>query len=272
MGIKTGFLKYAALVGFAIATSLAHAVPVLQIGAPAGVGDVGTYADYTVNLTDPTEKDTAVTESSTIYVAGVYQNNNVLNLGAQFGSGSDWSAISSNYQVFNGKGGILVAAVPDGQLAAAIGTLLVNGNTAFHSSSTLNSLFPNNHDPLKDSVSDFLFFDIGNFVKNLNQVPDFKDETGTADGEIKTLTISGFGSLAWIHFDVLAIETSEQGGGSNVKIVSTIENNPGSHDVTWKKEGGGGGTQEIPEPASSGLLGLGLLAIGALRRRKVARI
>lgn len=34
----------------------------------------------------------------------------------------------------------------------------------------------------------------------------------------------------------------------------------------------GGGTQGIPEPASLGLLGLGLLAIGVLRRRQVTRV
>lgn len=271
MGIKTGLLKYAVVAGFAIATSTAYGVPVLQIGAPGGSGE-GTYANYTGSLTSPTESDTATTSGSTIYVAGVYQNNNILNLGGKFGTGSDWSAIDSAYPSdFNGKGAILLAAVPDGQRVAAVSSLQVNGNSAFFSSDTLSGLFPDNHAPLKDDVSDFLFFDIGNFTNTAGAVPDFTTETGAADGQIKTLTISGFGNLVWIHFDALAIETSSQGNPRSPRIVSTIDNNPGSHDVTWKVGGppnvGGG---NIPEPASLGLLGIGLLALSAVRRRKAA--
>jgi len=65
-------------------------------------------------------------------------------------------------------------------------------------------------------------------------VPDFDDETGAADGEIKSLLLSGFGTLPWIHIDVMALETSELGGNNNTRIVTALEGNPASHDVTWK--------------------------------------
>ncbi|MCP5159415.1 MAG: choice-of-anchor N protein [Gammaproteobacteria bacterium] len=266
MGIKTNLLKYAALVGLVIATSSAYSVPVLQIGAPGGPGE-GTYADYIANLTNPTESDTAVTRGNTLYVAGVYQNNNVLSLGGQSGSGSDWSSIDSAYAVFDGKNAILLAALPDDGNADVVSNILkINGFNPFYTSDTLDGLFPNNHDPLKDGISDYLFFDIGDFAKNSDSVPNFATETGAADGEIKTLTLSGTTGLAWIHFDVLAIETSSQGP----RIVSTIENNPGSKDVTWKEEDDGGTpTGIIPEPATLVLLSLGLLALGTIHRQKI---
>lgn len=195
----------------AISVSGAYAVPVLQVGAPAGSGDSGTYADYLSSLTNPTEQDTARTSGNTIFVAGVYQNPNVLNLGGQFGSGQDWGAVNSNFISFNNHRAVLLVAVPDGQSGSL--TITVDGGSSlnpFLTSSTLSSLFPNNHDPLKDNIADFLFFDIGDFAKNLNAVPDFATETGTADGQIKTIVFSNSG-FDWLHFDVLVLQTSEQG-------------------------------------------------------------
>lgn len=264
--MKTITKVTAALIGLS-ALGSAHAINVLQVGAPAGTGDTGIYADYKPILTDPTEADTAVTYGSTIYVAGVY-NNNVLNLGGQFGMGGDWSSIVNNPPsgtfpaVFDGKGAILVVSVPDGSLLDALG-LTINASSSFYSSSTLSNLFPNNHDPLKDSVADFLFFDIGDFAKNLNAVPNLVDETGSADGEIKSLTLGGTGNLDWIHFDAMAIETSDQGR----QIRTTWESNPASHDLTWKTSGGPPTSGPVPEPGTITLLGLGLLGAFFYRRR-----
>lgn len=228
------------------------AVPVLQVGAPGGLGE-GAYANYQASTTNPTETNTAITSGTTLYVAGVF-GSNTLSLGGQ-SSGSDWGAVSA-YSVFNGRDAIFLVAVPNGFLSMALSGLTVNGNTAIHSSATLSSLFPNNHDPLKDGISDFLFFDIGDFVKNIGVVPNFDTETGAADGQIKTLTLGGTAltSLAWIHFDVLALETNTQG---QTGIRTTIENNPGSHDVTWKKPNGGTPPFQIPEPGVLLLVGAG---------------
>jgi hypothetical protein len=233
-------------------SSAAYAVPVLQVGAPAGAGDTGTYADYHSSLTNPTEADTALTSGNTIFVAGVY-GPNVLNLGGQFGSGKNWSDFGYPTD-FDTHGAVLLVSIPEGQSLTA---LTINGFSPFYTSTTLSGLFPNNHDPLKDGIADFLFFDIGDFANNSNAVPDFASETGAADGEIKTLTLGNYSGYSWLHFDVLALQTSEQGGGNGTKIVTTLENNPGSHDVTWKP-GPPTPPQPAPEPGILWLLGSGL--------------
>lgn len=264
----------AALIATLFTAGAAQAQPVLQVGAPAGPGDLGTYADYG-DGTNPTEDDTAFTSGGTIFVAGLYQNDNVQNLGGQFGTGADWSTVTLPGGAdpipvaFDGHGAILVVSVPDGSLALPL-TLTVDGDSAFFTSED-KSYFPNDHDPVKDAIADFLFFDIGEFIESV-LIPDFADETaGSKLGEIKSLLIAGFGDLAWIHFDVMALETSTQG---QTGIRTSLESNPGSHDVTWKPDGDGPGPDpevDIPEPGTLTLFGAGLAGLALwLRRRQAA--
>lgn len=245
----------------------AHAAPVLQVGAPAGSGDAGAYADYGGG-TDPTEDDTAFTSGGTIYVAGLYQSDNIASLGGQSGSGLNWSSFGLP-NVFDSHRAVLLVSVPDGFLAAAQAFLTVGGIFAFHGSED-QSYFPDNHDPLKDAIADFLFFDIGDFAKSV-KVPEFGQETlGNKLGEIKELLIAGFGDLAWVHFDAMALQTSTNG---STAVTTTLQNNPGSHDVTWKPGDGPGPDLriDIPEPGTLMLLGAGLVGAALwLRRRRAA--
>lgn len=251
--------------------SYAYAVPVLQIGAPAGTGDTGTYADYIFSLTSPTEEDTAITLRDTIYFAGVYADD-VDHLGGFYTndsvSGRDWSDFDSIPVVFDGHGAIVVASVPDGATGSL--TLTVNNLviTAFYTSES-EDFFPTEHAPLKDEVSDYLFFDIGVFSNNSNAVPNFDEtETDLKNGEIieASITVAGYD---WIHFDLMALATDVE--GNNVNQITSWDANPGSHDVTWKDGGGGGGGGggPVPEPATMVLMGLGLIGLGFGIRKKV---
>ncbi len=271
---------------FLILPSLVLAVPVLQVGAPAVPGEgTNDYADYIDTLTNPTEEDTAVTYGNTLYVAGVYANN-VANLGGQYSNGDNWSDFEGPAEEgslpfpsdFNAAGAVLVASIPDGSLlnASTFTLQIIDSSSSaidyFYSSEEF-SYFPNNHDPLKDDVSDFLFFDIGDFLKVANAVPNFDEYDTDYDpndkkaGEIKefTLNISG---LDWVHFDVMALQTKEN---NQTELISTLVNNPGSHDLTWKYDdggGGGGGGDPIPEPSTLILLGAGIVGLAVYRRKK----
>ena len=121
--------KILLVVIFFVVPSVVFAVPVLQVGAPAGSSDSGIYADYIENLTDPTETPTAVTSGSTIYVGGVYQQKDVINLGGKYATGSDWSDFNgpadegglSFPSVFDGQGAVLMASIPALETAQAKG-------------------------------------------------------------------------------------------------------------------------------------------------------
>jgi len=308
-----------ALLFFAVS---AHAVPVLQVGAPGATA--GTYAPYVAG-TNPTEADTAFTSGGLIYVGGVYQQKSVLQLGGAYAggtytettnggnpvmssipinSGGGWASLG--YAPFEGKGAVLVVSVPNGTVAAN-GSL--SGGTAFSIivdggasltpflGSQDNSYFPNNHAPVTDphgsALADYLFFDLGNiFSRNAvngnaidptgpMSVPNFDGtQNDSKYGNILDLTLDIAG-IDWAHFDVMAIETSLDfmalsDGSQTPKIKNAVyysvaaddKNNPGSHDVTWKKdEGGGGGGTPVPEPGTLILVGVGLAGLAMYRRK-----
>lgn len=247
------------------------AVPVLQIGVSDGVGG---YVGYeTIGADD----DTAFTNGYKLLVAGAYQKDDILQLGGQYTGtyiGKDWSDFGLP-EAFNTHGAVLIATVNNAEITGT-SEIKVDGASHFFFSST-DSYYPNRHYPLNAEGSAFYFFDLGNFVRVQDfTVPNF--ETGDASswaGEIKELIVSitGFSS---VHFDVMAVKTigkfNNKSGLLTAFKSTALENNPGSHDVTWKfEEGDGGGGQSypvVPEPGTFILVGAGLVGLALLRRKQ----
>lgn len=252
-------------------TASAWAVPILQVGVPDGSGG---YVNYTTILPD---KETAFTSEDppfTIVVAGIVMDDW---LGGQYPTGSDWSGVKYEKDKyfpneFDDTGAILVVSVPysagDELSDYNDFEISVDGGSAKKAFSfSEEPYFPNNHYPVQSGVSDFLYFNIGSFVKDQETVPNFASPSDTAKGDIKTIQVSiGNLQLEWIHFDVIALATKTQGGQNNTRMVTNLENNPGSHDVTWT--GGGGPPQAIPEPATMMLVGSGFVGLAWRLRRK----
>lgn len=233
------------------------AVPVLQVGVPDGSG----YVAYTDSGSD---KNTAFTTGNTIVVGGKLADNKNLQLGGKYPDGPDWTALITGIpNAFDTHGAILVASVPDSYdgLNQDQFKIYIDGGlpvTPFHYSAA-PSYFPQNHFPVKNNVSDFLYFDIGNFAAS-ETVPDFADGTGSAKGQIKSIVFDdGTLNFDWIHFDVMAIKTVRNQDSS---IRSTIVKNPGSHDVTYTEDGGSPPQSTVPEPGTLLLLGSGLIGSG----------
>lgn len=110
----------------------------------------------------------------------------------------------------------------------------------------------NNHYPLHDDVSDFLIFDLFDFTNTESGLMDYNADTGgsgiqptsaTGEEKVYNVTFYGFNSA---HFDVYGLVTDSRGQ----RLVSTWENDPGSHDAT-----------AVPEPNSLVLLGVGFLLL-----------
>ena len=312
--------KLLMLVGVMQITFLAQgvqAIPLLQVGAPAGTGDTGLYADYQKSLANPTESDTAVTYGDKLFVMGLYKNpvpdplkdgSYDLLLGGKYtgpptfsnmADALDWSDFNFDKK-FNGVGAVLMATISDGALSDSKSSLQlrVNGQiiNPFYSTATYQDGFvmpnpPANHDPVKNK--DYLFFNIGNFSATPGAVVNMADESGSATGESKEIGVIATG-YDWVHFDVFALSTEleidatkyrdiigydKKGkpiyGAWRTRLLSSIEDtdlsgNPGSHDVTWKNDGGGGGREVVPEPGTIALVGAGLVGLVLYRRKTKA--
>ena len=253
----------------------AYAIPVLQVGVENGSG---WYLPYTASSSNPIETDTAITNGSSFVVGGLVAPTTTPGgktiteyLGGKIGAGYDWSNYGLPAETFNGHGALLLVSVPDGTGSAASGSLRINGDAAF-AWDAVNNYFPNNHDPVKEDVADFLFFDIGSFSSNPNTVPDFSIQPPPASpekkaGEIKSFTIAGGGDLAWLHFDVMAIQTLVTVNGTT-EYSNRLENNPGSHDVT---EPPAPPVTTVPEPGTLVLIGAGLFGLGIFSRRRMSK-
>jgi hypothetical protein len=221
------------LVGFSAGESLG--LPKLQVWSPGGVaGDSGDDED-------------------TWFVSGTPFDLLVIGDGPQTVSITDL---------------MLIVSVPQGSMGIITGTGLGTGKWYATKSEFLDPIgySPNEHYPFKDDVSDFIVYDIGDFLATeaKTTVYDYDAETGdtsgTGDGWIKEYKVS-FEGYEWLHFDVIGFVTTQIVAGESEKTRSFWDINPGSHDVSTVPP-------KVPEPSTLILLGAGLVGLGLWGRKR----
>jgi hypothetical protein len=222
------------LVGFSAGESLG--LPKLQVWSPGGVaGDSGDDED-------------------TWFVSGTPFDLLVIGDGPQTVSITDL---------------MLIVSVPQGSMGIITGTGLGTGKWYATKSEFLDPIgySPNEHYPFKDDVSDFIVYDIGDFLATdpKTTVYDYDAETGdtsgSGDGWIKEYKVS-FEGYEWLHFDVIGLVTIEEKPGETEITRSFWDINPPSHDVST------GVPPKVPEPSTLILLGAGLVGLGLWGRKR----
>jgi len=217
-------------------SQLASAVPTFQVYSPgATAGDYGPDQDTWFVQTNPAE----------LWVIGAYESG-VTSL--------EYVTLIVSVPV-NENGSVLVTA------AAGTGT----NNPSWIGDYPDTSFYPtgvtfNNHYPLKETVSNFIVYNLDPFNPTIgDDIYDYNaDDDGSitlapnATGQIKeyTVAISGY---SWVHFDVYG----EEGKTAGKNWKTSWDMAPGSHDVTW-----------VPAPGAILLGGIGIVLVGWLRRRR----
>jgi len=129
------------------------------------------------------------------------------------------------------------------------------GNDGYFTKDVLHAVF-SEHYPFDDAVSDFLVYGLQDFDNSENTLKDYNAADGSisstqASGEQKEYEVS-FSGFSKLHFDVYGRIREENG--------FRWEINPNNYDSAVF-----GAT---PEPATLALFGLGLLGMGALRKKE----
>lgn len=251
-------------------SSIVMAVPTFQVYSPGAVaGDYGEDQDTWFTNNNPFEFLVAGTfGSQTVSLTNVVLLISVPDLehGTITLTGTDGT---SNPALLTTSG----AYVPNGSADRDV----IGVNTGYATKSFLpdepdeaKANF-NSHYPLQDDVSDFLLFDLGDFIETNIQIDDYNAdggiEDGTADGQIKTFSISTSG-FSWIHIDAFGLETEALG---KKKISYSWEMNPGSHDITCiPVTDPAPNPNPVPVPAPGAILlgSIGVALVGWIKRRR----